>query len=117
MRMTVNPVQAMMKANEARKMKLRLTALMVSTRTMGPVAYTSLAVSLAVCLWHVHVAFSTSTPRQRQLRVRQATIVTDDDGTGLARLLDLSFRQHYLPSHLIRCKSGYKHPCYCEVLQ
>ena len=113
MRMTVNPLQAMMKANEARKIKLRLTTLMVSTRTMGPVAYTS----LAVCLWHVHVAFSTSTPRQRQLRVRQATIVTDDDGTGLARLLDLSFRQRYRPSHLIRCKSGYKHPCYCEVLQ
>ena len=59
MRMTVNPVQAMMKANEARKMKLRLTTLTVSTRTMGPVAYTSLAVSLAVCRWHVHVAFST----------------------------------------------------------
>ena len=35
--------------------------------------------------------------------------MTDDDGTGLARLLDLSFRQHlYLPSHLIRYKSGYK---------
>ena len=58
MTLTVNPMRAMMKTIKTRKMKLRLATRTVRTRIMGPVAYTSLAVSSAVCLWHVHVAFS-----------------------------------------------------------